>query len=153
MPEQAVLGRRAEQASKGHAPPAFGGAGDRATALGCPADGTPATVASETAFLVDFLPVIRRTLTRTGFVVGHVQYYCDALKPWIARREQLGRFVLRRDPVTSARSGRSTPTAAPTSRCRTGPCRGPPVSAWEQKAAVDRRVALKFMTFREAMLP
>ena len=60
--------------------------------------GPPATVASETAFLVDFLPVIRRTLSRSGFVIDHVQYYCDALKPWIARREQLGRFVLRRDP-------------------------------------------------------
>ena len=35
-------------------------------------DGTPATVASETAFLVDFLPVIRRTLTRAGFTIGHV---------------------------------------------------------------------------------
>jgi putative transposase len=61
-------------------------------------DGTPPTTASQIAFLVDFLPVIRRTLTRTGFTVGHVQYYCDALKPWIARREQLGQFVLRRDP-------------------------------------------------------
>jgi putative transposase len=58
----------------------------------------PVTVASETAFLVDFLPVIRRTLSRSGFVIDHVQYYCDALKPWIARREQLGKFVLRRDP-------------------------------------------------------
>ncbi|HEX6404902.1 MAG TPA: Mu transposase C-terminal domain-containing protein [Pseudonocardiaceae bacterium] len=27
-----------------------------------------------------------------------MQYYCDALKPWIARRERLGKFVLRRDP-------------------------------------------------------
>jgi hypothetical protein len=60
--------------------------------------GPPVTVTSETAFLVDFLPVIRRTLTRSGFVVDHVQYYRDALKPWIARRGQLGRFMLRRDP-------------------------------------------------------
>ena len=58
----------------------------------------PATVTNETAFLVDFLPVVRRTLSRTGFVIDHVQYYSDALKPWIARRERLGRFVLRRDP-------------------------------------------------------
>ncbi|MGN9846778.1 hypothetical protein ACTMTI_52635 [Nonomuraea sp. H19] len=35
---------------------------------------------SETAFLVDFLPVIRRTMRRTGFTVDHVQYYSDALK-------------------------------------------------------------------------
>ena len=54
------------------------------------ATGTPATVTSEAAFLVDFLPVIRRTLTRTGFVIDHVRYYCDALKPWIARREPAG---------------------------------------------------------------
>lgn len=46
--------------------------------------GRPATVANETAFLVDFLPVERRTLTRTGFTLDHVQYFCDGLKPWIA---------------------------------------------------------------------
>lgn len=57
-------------------------------------DGTPGTVSNETAFLVDFLPVIRRTVSRSGFVVDHVQYCCDALKPWIARRDQLGKFVL-----------------------------------------------------------
>ncbi|MGW1364987.1 Mu transposase C-terminal domain-containing protein [Streptomyces chartreusis] len=32
------------------------------------------------------------------FVVDRLQYYSDALKPWIARRGRLGRFVLRRDP-------------------------------------------------------
>jgi putative transposase len=42
-----------------------------------------------TAFLVDFLPIIRRTLTRTGFVIDHIHYYADALKPWIARRDRL----------------------------------------------------------------
>ena len=34
--------------------------------------GAPAVVTSPTAFLVDFLPVVRRTLTRTGFVIDHV---------------------------------------------------------------------------------
>ena len=87
-------------------------------------DGTPAPVASETAFLVDFLPVTRRTLTRSGFVIGHVQYYCDALKPWIARREQLGGSSCAAIPATSPGSGRWTPTAAPTLRCRTGRCHG-----------------------------
>ncbi|MGH8934300.1 MAG: Mu transposase C-terminal domain-containing protein, partial [Egibacteraceae bacterium] len=67
-------------------------------AEGVAASGRPATVSNETAFLVEFLPVIRRTLTRTGFVIDHVQYYSDALKPWIARRDRLDRFVLRRDP-------------------------------------------------------
>jgi putative transposase len=63
-----------------------------------PESGPVRTVTNETAFLVDFLPVIRRTLTRTGFVIDHVRYYCDALKPWIGHRDQLERFVLRRDP-------------------------------------------------------
>ena len=50
-------------------------------------------VGDETAFLVDFLPVIRRTLTRTGFVIDHVHYFSDALKPWIARRGRTGGAV------------------------------------------------------------
>lgn len=33
--------------------------------------GMPAIVTHATAFLVDFLPVIQRTLTRTGFVIDH----------------------------------------------------------------------------------
>lgn len=63
--------------------------------------GRPATVTSETAFLVDFLPVIRRMLTRTGFMIDHVQYYSDALKPCLVRRRRLEKFVLslRRDVV------------------------------------------------------
>lgn len=55
-------------------------------------------VSNATAFLVDFLPVIRRTLSRAGFVIDHVGYFSNALKPWIARRDRLDRFVLRRDP-------------------------------------------------------
>lgn len=42
--------------------------------------------------------MVRRTLTRTGFVIDHVRYFGDVLKPWIARRERLDRFVIRRDP-------------------------------------------------------
>jgi putative transposase len=60
--------------------------------------GVPAVVTSATAFLVDFLPIIRRTLTRTGFVIDHIHYYADALKPWIVRRERWPSFLIRRDP-------------------------------------------------------
>jgi putative transposase len=101
-------------------------------------DGTPTTVASETAFLVDFLPVIRRTLTRTGFTIGHVQYYCDALKPWIARREQLGRFVLRRDPRDISRIWALDPDGDAYLEVPYRTLSRPPASAWEQQAAVAR---------------
>ena len=60
--------------------------------------GVPPVITSPTAFLVDFLPVIRRTLTRTGFVIDHVHYFANALKPWIARRGRLDKFIIRRDP-------------------------------------------------------
>jgi putative transposase len=56
------------------------------------------TVKSEKAFLIDFLPVIQRSIGRTGFLVDHISYYADTLKPWIANRHSLDRFVIRRDP-------------------------------------------------------
>lgn len=100
---------------------------------------TPAvTVANETAFLVDFLPVIRRTLTRTGFVIDHVRYFSDALKPWIARRGQLDRFVIRRDPRDISRIWVLDPEGG---SYLTVPYRTqshPAVSVWEHRAAVER---------------
>jgi putative transposase len=65
---------------------------------GAAATAPPVAVTNTTAFLVDFLPVVRRTLGRAGFVIDHVGYFSDALKPWIARRDRLDRFVIRRDP-------------------------------------------------------
>ena len=100
--------------------------------------GTPETVASETAFLVDFLPVIRRTLSRSGFVIDHVQYYCDALKPWIVRREQLGRFILRRDPRDISRIWALDPDGDAHLEVPYRTLSRPPISAWEQTAAVAR---------------
>ena len=87
--------------------------------------GTPPTVASETAFLVDFLPVIRRTLTRSGFVIDHVQYYCDALSRGSRAVSSWAGSSCAAIPATSAASGHSTPTAVSTSRCRTGRWRVP----------------------------
>src|SRR6478672_8956566 len=69
-----------------------------AWADGVARDGIPPVVVDRTGFLVDFLPVLRRRITRVGFVIDHVHYFGDVLKPWIARRDRLGRFVIRRDP-------------------------------------------------------
>jgi putative transposase len=90
---------------------------------------------------VDFLPVIRRTLTRTGFTIGHVQYYCDALKPWIARRRQLGKFILRRDPRDPRDVSRIWALDPDANAYLEVPYRTlsrPPVSAWEQEATAAR---------------
>lgn len=100
--------------------------------------GPPATVASETAFLVDFLPVIRRTLTRTGFVIDHVQYFRDALKPWIARRDRLDKFVLRRDPRDISRIWVLDPDRSAYLEVPYRTLSRPPISVWEQQAAAAR---------------
>jgi len=100
--------------------------------------GRPATVANETAFLVDFLPVIRRTLTRTGFQIEHVQYYRDALKPWIASRKRLGKFVLRSDPRDISRIWALAPDGSSYVEVPYRTLSRPPISLWEQRAAIAR---------------
>jgi putative transposase len=100
--------------------------------------GPPVTVTNETAFLVDFLPVIRRSLSRTGFVVDHVRYYSDALRPWIARREHLGRFVLRRDPRDISRIWVLDPDGSAYVEVGYRTLSRPAISVWEQKAAAAR---------------
>lgn len=105
---------------------------------GIAATGQPVTVTHGAAFLVDFLPVIRRTLTRTGFVIDHVHYFSDALKPWIARRDQSSRFVIRRDPRDISRVWVLDPDGGSYLEVPYRTLSHPPVSVWEHKAAVER---------------
>ncbi|WP_406277094.1 DDE-type integrase/transposase/recombinase [Nocardia sp. NBC_00881] len=100
--------------------------------------GTPPTVTNEAAFLVDFLPVIRRVLTRTGFTVDHVQYYSDALKPLITRREELDRIVLRRDPRDLSRIWVLDQDTGEYLEVPYRMWSRPAISLWEQRAAVAR---------------
>lgn len=103
---------------------------------GVEANGRPTTVTNAAAFLIDFLPVSRRTLTRTGFTIDHVQYFSDALKPWVARRGKLDRFVIRRDPRDISRIWVLDPDGANYIDVPYRRTSHPPVSVWEQRAAV-----------------
>jgi putative transposase len=97
--------------------------------------GTPKIVRDERAFLVDFLPTLRRSLNRTGFVVDHISYYADALRPWIARRDRHGPFVLRRDPRDLSRLWMLDPDS---NRYLEVPYRTmslPAITLWEHRAA------------------
>ncbi|WP_027159829.1 Mu transposase C-terminal domain-containing protein [Methylobacter luteus] len=49
-------------------------------------------------FLIDFLPVVRRSLQRDGITIDHITYYSNALRPWIKLRNQPTPFMIRRDP-------------------------------------------------------
>lgn len=66
-------------------------------AEGIAAFGPQPVIEQPAVFLIDFLPVIRRRITRTGFVIDHIHYFANALKPWIARRDRQEKFILRRD--------------------------------------------------------
>ncbi|ECL1196968.1 DDE-type integrase/transposase/recombinase, partial [Salmonella enterica] len=100
--------------------------------------GVPAVVTRPTAFLVDFLPVIRRTLTRTGFVIDHIHYYADALKPWIARRERLPAFLIRRDPRDISRIWVLEPEGQHYLEIHYRTLSHPAVTLWEQRQALAK---------------
>jgi putative transposase len=55
-------------------------------------------IQNKKAFLIDFLPIERRTLQRHGFRLDHITYYSNALSPMISNRETYGQFIIRRDP-------------------------------------------------------
>lgn len=100
--------------------------------------GVPAVVTRPTAFLVDFLPVIHRTLTRTGFVIDHIHYYADALKPWIARRERLPAFLIRRDPRDISRIWVLEPEGQHYLEIHYRTLSHPAVTLWEQRQALAK---------------
>ncbi|MEP9389907.1 Mu transposase C-terminal domain-containing protein [Mesorhizobium sp. KR9-304] len=60
--------------------------------------GDPRAVSNGREFLVDFLPVVRRTIQRDGLTLDHITYYSDVLRPWIANRDRHRSFLIRRDP-------------------------------------------------------
>jgi putative transposase len=100
--------------------------------------GAPPLITRPTAFLVDFLPVIHRTLTRTGFVIDHIHYYADALKPWIARRDRLPAFLIRRDPRDISRIWVLEPEGQHYLEIPYRTLSHPAVTLWEQRQALAR---------------
>jgi putative transposase len=71
---------------------------DRLAALGLETCEPPA-VANLRAYTIDFLPIVRRSLQRSGFTIDHVTYYDPKLDPLIMRRHQHRHgYELRRDP-------------------------------------------------------
>lgn len=63
-----------------------------------PGCGYPVKIYDDQRFLIDFLPIEFRSLQREGFVLDHITYYSNSLKPFIADRIKYGKFLIRRDP-------------------------------------------------------
>ncbi|MDX2050050.1 MAG: Mu transposase C-terminal domain-containing protein [Rickettsiaceae bacterium] len=55
-------------------------------------------ISDKKAFLIDFLPIIYRSLRKDGFTLDHIAYYSNSLRPFIANKDKYGKFLIRRDP-------------------------------------------------------
>lgn len=98
---------------------------------------TVGQIADKQTFMIDFLPVIRRVITRTGFVIDHITYYGNVLKPWIARRDRLGKFVIRRDPRDLSRVWVLDPESKLYFDIPYRALSHPPVTLWEHRKAIE----------------
>jgi putative transposase len=96
------------------------------------------TVRNARAFLIDFLPVIRRNVNRAGFVIDHICYYSDVLKPWIARRHSLDKFIIRRDPRDISRVWVLDPESKQYIEVPYRSFANPAVTIWEHRKAVEK---------------
>lgn len=94
-------------------------------------------IVDKQGFLIDFLPVIKRSITRTGFVIDYINYYGDALKPWIARRDSLEKFIIRRDPRDLSRVWVLDPLSKLYFEIQYRSLSHPAVTIWEHKRAIE----------------
>ncbi len=94
-------------------------------------------VSDKQTFLIDFLPVLRRRITRIGFVLDHISYYADCLKPWIASRDRMDKFVIRRDPRDISRIWVLDPESKVYFDIPYRSLSRAPVTLWEHKRAVE----------------
>lgn len=98
----------------------------------------PIIVTNPRAFLVDFLPIIRRKLSRTGFLIDHITYYADVLKPWIAQRDHLDKFILRRDPRDISRIWVLAPENNQYLEIPYRTLSHPAITLWEHKKVIEK---------------
>lgn len=104
---------------------------------GLKAFGTPPQVADSRVFLIDFLPVIRRRLSRDGFHLNNIVYYTPNLDALIERRGHYPEgFDIRYDPRNLRFIWVSTPDRQSYLEVPYRNLTHPDLSLWEHKAAV-----------------
>jgi putative transposase len=104
------------------------------------------------AYLIDFLPIVRRTLQRDGITVDHITYFSGALRTWIAARDRPAPLLIRRDPRDLSRIYVLDPEDGGYLEV---PCRvlqRPTISLWEHRLALRRLKARRHGAVDEAAL-
>jgi len=90
------------------------------------------------AYLVDFLPVLRRSLQRDGLTIDHVTYFSSALRAWITARNRPGPLLVRRDPRDLSRVFVLDPLDDGYLEVPTRDLSRPAISLWEHRLARRR---------------
>jgi putative transposase len=90
------------------------------------------------AYLVDFLPVLRRSLQRDGLTIDHVTYFSSALRAWITARNRPGPLLVRRDPRDLSRVFVLDPLDGGYLEVPTRDLSRPAISLWEHRLARRR---------------
>ncbi len=111
--------------------------------------GEPKPVRDGKAFLLDFLPVLRRHIHRQGFVLDHIWYFSNALRPWIAERGQGHVFLIRRDPRDISRIWVLHPEESQYLEVPYRTMSYPAVTLWEHQQALARLHAERRATIDE----
>ena len=106
----------------------------RATALG---EAYPRRLDQHRAFVIDFLPVVWRTLQRHGFMIDHIAYYSDALRSLLGRPQQ-GKFLIRRDPRDVSRVYVCDPDSRHYLEVPYRTLAHPSLTLWEHRQVVKR---------------
>ena len=94
------------------------------------------------AYLVDFLPVLRRSLQRDGITIDHLTYFSSALRAWITARDRPGPLLIRRDPRDLSRVFVLDPQDDGYLEVPTRDLSRPSISLWEHRLA-RRRLRLR----------
>lgn len=90
------------------------------------------------AFLIDFLPIVRRTMQRNGITVDRVTYYSSSLKPLIMRRDPMISVMIRRDPRDLSRIYVFDPETSGYLEIPYRNLSRPSISLWEHRLASRR---------------
>jgi putative transposase len=102
-----------------------------------PGRGYPPKIRDPRAFLIDFLPVVRRSLQRFGFVLDHITYYSSALRPLLGKQEKHTKFLIRRDPRDLSRIYVLEPESQQYLEVPYRTLSRPAITLWEHRHAVQ----------------
>nr|WP_256983510.1 Mu transposase C-terminal domain-containing protein [Caballeronia sordidicola] len=92
----------------------------------------PATPEAEWQFLLQFLPVVQRTIQADGLTLFHIRYWHPVFSTWRLNRRTV---TVRYHPEDLSRVFVSVP-GKPIIEARFADLRHPPISLWEQRAIV-----------------